>query len=44
MIHGITRITNSAVGGFGEFLSGNGFPLGFYVAWAITLFEILARF
>ena len=41
LIHGITRITNDGVTGFGEFLSGNGFPLGFYLAWAITLFEII---
>jgi putative oxidoreductase len=41
LIHGITRITNHGVDPFGEFLSGNGFPLGFYVAWAITVFEIV---
>ncbi len=41
LIHGITRITNHSVDGFGEFLSGNGFPLGYYLAWAITLFEIV---
>ncbi|HWA34951.1 MAG TPA: DoxX family protein [Cyclobacteriaceae bacterium] len=40
LIHGITRITHQSVGGFGEFLSGNGFPFGFYIAWAITIFEI----
>lgn len=40
-IHGASRISFGTVGGFGEFLSGQGFPLGFYFAWAITLFEIV---
>ncbi len=26
---------------FGEFLTLNNFPLGFYLAWAITSFEIV---
>lgn len=41
LIHGITRISRGTVGGFGEFLGGHGFPLGFYLAWGITIFEIL---
>jgi putative oxidoreductase len=40
-IHGASRISFGTVGGFGEYLSGEGFPLGFYLAWAITLFEIV---
>ncbi len=32
------------MGGFGEFLDGIGFPLGFLIAWAITAFEILGGF
>ncbi|HKX84738.1 MAG TPA: DoxX family protein [Pyrinomonadaceae bacterium] len=40
-IHGGSRISFGTVGGFGEYLSGEGFPLGFYLAWAITLFEIV---
>ena len=40
-IHGAARISHGGVTGFGDFLSGQGFPLGFYVAWAITLFEIV---
>jgi len=40
LIHGITRIKHGSVGGFGEFLEGYGFPLGFYLAWTITIFEI----
>jgi putative oxidoreductase len=40
IIHGVTRIGNGSVGGFGEFLNGNGFPFGFYIAWGITFFEI----
>jgi putative oxidoreductase len=40
--HGVGRIYFGLVGGFGEFLSLNGFPLGFYLAWAITIFEIVS--
>jgi putative oxidoreductase len=39
-IHGATRISVGTVGGFGEFLGSHGIPLGYYVAWAITLFEL----
>jgi putative oxidoreductase len=39
--HGVGRIYFGIVGGFGEFLTLNGFPLGFYLAWAITIFEIV---
>jgi len=40
-IHGVGRIYLGIVGGFGEFLTLNGFPFGFYMAWAITIFEIV---
>ena len=40
-IHGAARISNGTIGGFGEFLGSQGIPLGFYVAWAITLFELV---
>lgn len=40
-VHGAARISNGTVGGFGEFLSSQGFPLGFYLAWAITIFELV---
>lgn len=40
-IHGAARISNGTVGGFGEFLGSQGFPLGLYLAWAITLFELI---
>lgn len=39
--HGAARISSGTVGGFGEFLGSQGIPLGFYVAWAITLFELI---
>ena len=39
--HGATRISVGTVGGFGEFLGSQGIPLGFYVAWGITLFELV---
>lgn len=40
-VHGAARINNGTVGGFGEFLELQGFPLGFYLAWAITIFELV---
>lgn len=41
LIHGVARIYFGIVDDFGEFLTLNKFPLGFYLAWAITLFEII---
>lgn len=40
-IHGLSRIYNGTVGGFGQYLGSQGFPLGFYLAWGITLFELI---
>jgi putative oxidoreductase len=39
--HGAARIANGTVDDFGGFLGSRGFPLGFFVAWAITLFELI---
>ena len=41
IIHGITRVANGTVGGFGGFLESWGFPLGVAVAWGITVTEIV---
>ncbi len=41
LIHGIARIYFGIVDDFGEFLTLHNFPLGFYLAWAITIFEII---
>ncbi len=41
IIHAIARINTGGVAPFGEFLTISGFPLGFYLAWAITIFEIV---
>lgn len=40
-IHGAARISNGTVGGFGEYLGSQGLPLGFYLAWGITIFELV---
>ncbi len=40
-IHGAARVSAGTVGGFGEYLGAQGFPLGFYLAWAITLSELI---
>lgn len=41
LIHAVARISAGGVAPFGEFLTGSGFPLGLYLAWAITIFEII---
>jgi putative oxidoreductase len=41
MIHGVARIYFGIVDDFGEFLTLKNLPLGFYLAWAITMFEIV---
>jgi len=40
-IHGVGRIYLGIVDGFGEFLTTGGFPFGFYLVWAVTIFEIV---
>ena len=40
-VHGAARISNGTVDDFGAYLGSQGLPLGFYVAWAITLFELI---
>lgn len=40
LTHGVARIYLGTVDDFGAFLTQNAFPQGFYLAWAITLFEI----
>jgi len=40
-VHGAARISLGTVDDFGGFLELQGLPLGLYVAWAITLFEII---
>ena len=41
MAHAIARLVDYSLPGFGEFLESKGFPAGFYLAWAITLFELI---
>lgn len=41
LLHAGVRIYNNTLPGFGEFLNGKGFPFGFYMAWAVTLFELV---
>ncbi len=40
-VHGAARIANGTVDDFGGFLGSQGFPLGFYLAWGITIFELM---
>ena len=42
IIHGIARsVIYKTVDGFGEFLDSKGFVIGFFIAWFITIFEIV---
>ena len=41
ILHAAVRVYNNTLPGFGEFLDGKGFPFGFYLAWAVTLFELI---
>ena len=40
-VHGAARISYGIVDDFGGFLGSQGIPLGFFIAWGITLFEII---
>lgn len=41
ILHAAARIYNNTLLGFGDFLDKKGFPFGFFLAWAITLFELV---
>jgi len=41
ILHASARIYNNTLFGFGDFLDKKGFPFGFFLAWAITLFELV---
>ena len=41
ILHAAARIYNNSLSGFGDFLSDKGFPLGFYLAWSVTIFELV---
>ena len=41
ILHAAVRVYNNTLPGFGDFLHGKGFPFGFYLAWAVTLFELV---
>lgn len=39
--HGLHRLLTGGYEPFGEWLTGEGFPFGLIIAWAITIFEIV---
>ena len=41
ILHAAVRVYNNTLPGFGDFLHDKGFPFGFYLAWLITLFELV---
>lgn len=40
ILHAAVRVYNNTLPGFGDFLENKGFPIGYYLAWAVTLFEL----
>lgn len=40
ILHAVARIYNNSVPGMGNLLEEKGFPFGFYLAWAVTAFEL----
>lgn len=40
ILHAAARIYNNFLPGFGNFLETKGFPSGYYLAWAVTVFEL----
>jgi putative oxidoreductase len=40
ILHAAVRVYNNTLPGFGDFLESKGFPIGYYLAWAVTLFEL----
>lgn len=40
MAHAAIRLIDYSLPGFGDFLNSKGFPAGFYMAWAVTIFEL----
>lgn len=40
-LHASARLYLNSLSGFGDFLENKVFPLGFYLAWAITVFEFI---
>jgi putative oxidoreductase len=44
MAHACARLVDYSLPGFGGFLDSKGFPLGFYLAWAVTIFELVFGF
>lgn len=40
ILHAAARIYNNTLTGFGDFLNNQGFPSGYVLAWAVTVFEL----
>jgi putative oxidoreductase len=41
-VHGVTRFVHGGVVPFGGWLAGQGIPFGLQVAWAVTIYELVA--
>ena len=41
LLHAAVRILNNSLSIFGDFLATKGLPFGFYLAWVVTIFELV---
>ena len=41
ILHAGARIYLNSFSGFGDFLESKGLPAGFYLAWGVTIFELI---
>lgn len=44
LIHGVFRATQGGVAPFGGWLESQGWPMGVTLAWAVTIYELIAPF
>ena len=41
ILHACARLYEQSITGFGEFIESKGFPAGVYLAWVVTIFELV---
>lgn len=44
ILHASARVYNNTLPELGNFLNKTGFPFGYYLAWAVTIFELAGGF
>lgn len=41
ILHACARLYEQSIPGFGDFIESKGFPAGVYLAWVVTIFELV---